>query len=161
MPRPDLSPAVPLTTTALCRVAGVSRGMLRLYEAEGLIGTPARSASGYRLFASDAPQRLLAIRLLKELGFTLKEIALLLAESDQHGLSPKRLRALAKEQVLAMDARIARLQLVRSYMARVAAGDTALVDDPDCQFLIDFLAAGAPLPRQAQAGASKHLATTE
>ena len=41
-----------------------------------------------------------------------------------------------------IDTRIARLAMVRSYMAAVAAGDTALIGDPECSFLLDFLSAG-------------------
>jgi MerR family copper efflux transcriptional regulator len=131
----------PLTTTALCQHAGVTRGMLRTYEREGLLEPPPRSAAGYRLYAADTPARLTAIRQLKEVGFTLREIALLLAERDAGDIGPARLRRLAREQVAQIDQRIARLQVVREYVAAVAAGDTAVLDDPGCDFLLKFLGA--------------------
>jgi MerR family transcriptional regulator, copper efflux regulator len=135
--------AAPLTTSALCQRSGVTRGMLRIYEREGLLPPPARLQSGYRNYAADTPARLEAIRQLKEVGFTLREIALLLAESDHGGLTPARLRKLAREQLTAIDQRIARLQVVRDHVAAVAAGNLAALDDPACDFLINFLAAGA------------------
>ena len=137
------SNAPPLRTTALCRVAGVTRGQLRVYEREGLLDAPPRSASGYRAWPDDTPARLLAIRQLKEVGFTLREIALLLAERDVGRISPARVRKLAREQLGVIDQRIARLQVVREYAAAVAEGDLSVLDDPACGFLLHFLSAGA------------------
>jgi MerR family copper efflux transcriptional regulator len=139
-PPPDTPP---LRTTALCRVAGVTRGQLRVYEREGLLDAPPRSASGYRAWPDDTPARLLAIRQLKEVGFTLREIALLLAERDLGGITPARLKRMAREQLVEIDARIARLQVVREYVAAVAAGDVGVLDDPECRFLVRFLAVDA------------------
>ena len=119
--------------------------MLRLYEREGLIRPPLRSDAGYRHYAPDTVDRVRAIRLLKELGLSLREIALLLAESDDAPMDADRLQALAAAQLQQIDARIARLTLLRSYLAPVAAGDfSVLGHDADCRFLADFLAA-APL----------------
>lgn len=143
MNAPDL-PRRPLTTTSLCRQARVTRGQLRVYEREGLLPPPRRTASGYRDYPADTPQRLLAIRLLKELGFTLTEIRLLMAEGESGRLDRGRLRALAAEQVRQVDTRLARLQLVREALAAVAAGDFRVYDDPDCDFLVRFLAGEEP-----------------
>lgn len=144
-------PATPLTTARLCAAADATRGMLRLYEEEGLIAVPQRSAAGYRHYPADTVDRVRAIRLLKELGFTLREIALLLAESDDGNIDAERMQALAQAQLVQIDARIARLALVRRYVAAVAQGDTErLLSDPDCRFLVDFLAA-APLPAREAA----------
>jgi MerR family copper efflux transcriptional regulator len=134
----------PLTTGALCRQAGVTRGTLRVYERAGLLPEPQRTPAGYRHYAPDTVVRLTAIRQLKEIGFTLREIALLLAESDLGRITPARLRKLAREQAIEIDRRIARLQVVREYVAAVAAGDRSALDDPACDFLLKFLAAGEP-----------------
>jgi DNA-binding transcriptional MerR regulator len=136
----------PLRTTALCRVAGVTRGQLRLYERDGLLEAPARTAAGYRTWPADTPSRLAAIRQLKEVGFTLHEIALLLAESDLGTMTTAQLQRLAREQLVAIDARIARLQVVREYVDAVAQGDHSVLDDPECAFLVRFLAADAAEP---------------
>jgi DNA-binding transcriptional MerR regulator len=135
--------AAPLGSGALCQAAGVTRGVLRVYEREGLLGPPPRTAAGYRVYPADSVQRLLAIRQLKEVGFTLREIALLLAERDVGRISPARVRKLAREQLGVIDQRIARLQVVREYAAAVAEGDLSVLDDPACGFLLHFLSAGA------------------
>jgi MerR family transcriptional regulator, copper efflux regulator len=148
-PPPRLPPVVPprplktLNTSALCQAAGVTRGMLRLYETEGVIAAPGRTPAGYRAYPADTVARLLAVRQLKEIGFTLREIALLLAEHDDGEIDAARLQELAREQLVAIDLRIARLEVVRGYVAQVAAGDAALINDPECSFLVAFLQAAA------------------
>ncbi len=132
----------PLTTGALCGQAGVTRGTLRVYERAGLLPEPLRTPAGYRHYPPDTVARLTAIRQLKEIGFTLREIALLLAESELGRITPARLRKLAREQAIEIDRRIARLQVVREYVAAVAAGDRSVLGDPACDFLLKFLAAG-------------------
>lgn len=147
-----------LSTKALCTAAGVARGALRLYEREGLLPPPRRKASGYRCYVSSDVVRLQVIRNLKEIGLTLKEIALFLDERDNGDLDPARLRELAREQLALIDTRIARLEVVRGYMAAVAEGNTALIDDPQCNFLMEFVAAGqghaAPVDTAAGAAAA-------
>jgi DNA-binding transcriptional MerR regulator len=138
--------AAALSSSELCRLAGVARSTLRVYEREGLLGLPPRGANGYRRFPPDAVQRLQAIRQLKAVGFSLREIGWLLSERDDGGLSPSQMRRLAREQVAAIDQRIAQLQVVRELAAAVAAGRTELLDDPECRFLLRFLAAGQAVP---------------
>ncbi len=122
--------------------------MLRLYEREGLINPPQRSPAGYRHYENDTVDRVRAIRLLKELGFTLREIAVLLAESDDQPFDAPRMQALAAAQLKQIDDRMTRLALVRRYVEAVAAGDfSAVSGDADCHFLVDFLAA-APLEKE-------------
>ncbi len=54
--------------------SGVSRKALRLYEAEGILPAPARSASGYRLYTDDAAGLVAFVTRARRLGFTLGEI---------------------------------------------------------------------------------------
>ena len=79
--------------------------MLRLYEREGLIRPPQRSGAGYRHYADDTVDRVHAIRLLKDLGLTLREIALLLSESDADTLDTAHVQALAAAQLQQIDER--------------------------------------------------------
>jgi MerR family transcriptional regulator, copper efflux regulator len=136
-----------LTTARLCTAADVTRGMLRLYEDEGLLPPPRRSASGYRHYPPDTVDRLQAIRLLKELGMTLREIALVLAVHDGGPVDATSLQAMARAQLAQIDARLLRLQLLREVLVDAAEGRLDRITDPECRFLIDFLAAGATSPR--------------
>jgi MerR family transcriptional regulator, copper efflux regulator len=143
----------PLTTSSLCKTVGVTRGQLRLYEREGLLLEPARTGAGYRHYTSDTPDRLNAIKQLKEIGFTLAEISALLAERDDGEIDEARIQATAQSLVTTINQRIARLQVVREFVAAVGDGDMTAMNDPDCQFLVRFLAASRsqPLPQAKNA----------
>lgn len=54
--------------------SGVSRKALRLYEAEGILPPPRRSAAGYRLYGTDTLSILTFITQARRLGFRLDEI---------------------------------------------------------------------------------------
>ena len=129
------------TTGALCKAANVTRGQLRLYEEEGLIAPLSRTEAGYRQYGTDTVDRLKAIMHLKELGFTLAEIALLLSDRDQGELDVQAIVRLACEVLSKIDERIAALQVIRAYVAPVALGDMSVLQDEDCNFLVQFMTA--------------------
>ena len=129
------------TTSALCKAANVTRGQLRLYEEEGLIAPQSRTEAGYRQYGADTLDRLKAILHLKELGFTLAEIALLLADRDNSELDAQAMVQLAGDVLLKIDERIAGLQVIRSYIAPVAVGDLSVLQDEDCNFVFEFMTA--------------------
>lgn len=106
---------------------------------------------GFRDYPGDTLARLQTIRQLKEIGFTLAEFALPLAEGDAGQLDTARMQALAARQLLAIDTRIANLEVVRRFLAAVAAGDMTALNDPECSFLVRFLANGSRRARRQQA----------
>ena len=129
------------TTSALCKAANVTRGQLRLYEDEGLITPQCRTEAGYRQYGTDTLDRLKAILHLKELGFTLAEIALLLSDRDNGELDAQAMVRLAGDVLSKIDERIAGLQVIRSYVAPVAVGDLSVLQDKDCNFVFEFMTA--------------------
>ena len=129
------------TTSALCKAANVTRGQLRLYEVEGLITPQCRTEAGYRQYGTDTLDRLKAIMHLKELGFTLAEIALLLSDRDNGELDAQAMVRLAGDVLSKIDERIAGLQVIRSYVAPVAVGDLSVLQDEDCNFVFEFMTA--------------------
>ncbi len=129
------------TTSALCKAANVTRGQLRLYEEEGLIAPQSRTEAGYRQYGSETLDRLRAILHLKELGLTLAEIALLLSDRDHGVLDEQAIQQLAGEVLSKIDERIAGLQVIRGYMAPVAMGDMSVLQDDDCNFVVEFMTA--------------------
>ena len=129
------------TTSALCKAANVTRGQLRLYETVGLIAPQSRTEAGYRQYGSDTLNRLKAIMHLKELGFTLAEIALLLAERDHGELDERAIQQIAGDVLSKIDERIAGLQVIRGYVAPVAVGDMSVLQDEDCHFVVEFMTA--------------------
>lgn len=63
----------------LARRSGLSAATLRYYEKVGLLPRTSRTSSGYREYPKEAVDQLALIRRAKELGFSLREIRVLLA----------------------------------------------------------------------------------
>jgi MerR family mercuric resistance operon transcriptional regulator len=70
------------TIGTIARQVGVNVETIRYYQRIGLVKEPSKNG-GFRFYSNKVVKRLLFIRRLKELGFTLREIAGLL------GTSPK------------------------------------------------------------------------
>ena len=70
------------TIGTIARQVGVNVETIRYYQRFGLIKEPSKSG-GFRFYTDKAVKRLLFIRRLKKLGFTLREIA------DLLGVGPK------------------------------------------------------------------------
>ncbi|PAP76349.1 heavy metal-responsive transcriptional regulator [Rubrivirga marina] len=68
-----------LTRIALARSAGVTPSAVRYYERVGILPEPARTAKGYRVYGPADVERLRFVHRAQELGFSLDEIAGLLA----------------------------------------------------------------------------------
>ena len=66
----------------LADLACVSAKTVRYYESIGLLAEPARTASGYRDYDSDAVQRLRFVRDAQATGLSLAEIASVLELKD-------------------------------------------------------------------------------
>jgi MerR family mercuric resistance operon transcriptional regulator len=67
------------TIGQLAAAAGVTVETVRFYQRRGLLEVPEREGAGYRRYSERDRARLEFIRRAKELGFTLTEIAELLA----------------------------------------------------------------------------------
>jgi Hg(II)-responsive transcriptional regulator len=122
-----------LTIGQLARQAGVGIETVRFYERKGLLEEPARRASGYRQYDEEVVVRLHFIRRAKELGFTLREIADLLALRDDPDTSRADVRQRAVAKVADIEARIRDLQRMKDALRRLAAtcqGDGPAVTCP-------------------------------
>ena len=105
--------------------AGVNRETLRYYERRGLIPVPDRSPGGHRVYDDQAVATLRIIKAAQRLGFTLDEVADLMAAGRRPGLQER-----AREKLLAVEQRIADLVLIRDHL--VAAVDAGCDDLHTC-----------------------------
>ena len=69
----------------VAQAAGINRETLRYYERRGLLGTPDRSPGGHRLYDDRAVATLRVIKAAQRLGFTLHEVADLIAAGRGRG----------------------------------------------------------------------------
>ena len=79
--------------------AGVPTSTVRYYERVGLLPKPERGSSGYRSYDAHAVRRVRFIKRAQELGFTLAEIADLLAFREEAAKSCDRVESRASATV--------------------------------------------------------------
>lgn len=125
------------------RASGVSAKMIRYYEEIGLLPQADRTAAGYRVYGPRELHTLRFIRRSRRLGFSVPQIAALLALWQDTGRSSAEVKAIAMDHVAELDAKIAELASIRDTLRHLAGcchGD----DRPDCPIL-DGLALDEPV----------------
>jgi len=97
----------------LANLAGVSTDTLRHYERKGVLSKPDRSSNGYRIYRTDALQRVHLIRGALAVGFTLDELAAFLKARAQGNPPSREVRALAGKKLNDVDEQISMLKAIR------------------------------------------------
>jgi DNA-binding transcriptional MerR regulator len=112
----------------LARLAGVTARTIRHYEQEGLLETPGRTASGYRVYPTTALVEVAEIRRLRDVGLSVGDIAALRnsTDSDDRFAMSERLHILDEHLAQEIDSLVARRQALRELRDRVARGDAVL-----------------------------------
>lgn len=111
--------------------AGVTAKALRFYEREGLVPEPARTESGYRDYTPHAIDRVRFIKDAQASGFTLAQVAEILAIRDGGEAPCGHVAALVDERLTEVEQRLRELRAVRSEL-RAIAGRAATLDPDDC-----------------------------
>lgn len=127
-----------LTISELAKGAGVGVETVRFYQRKGLLDDPRPSRSGrtgQRHYGADDLRRLRFIRSAQGAGFTLAEIAELLA-LDASNDRP-RARAMAKARLEMLDQEVARLEAARQSLRRLAR-ECAKGDAGPCPIIAAF-----------------------
>jgi DNA-binding transcriptional MerR regulator len=113
----------------VAEAAGVNRETLRYYERRGLLGDPGRSPGGHRLYDERAVATLMTIKAAQRLGFTLDEVAELMAVARPRGRDSS-LQVRAREKLTEVEQRIADLELIRANL--ITALDAGCDDLHEC-----------------------------
>lgn len=108
-----------LTIGKLGAAAGVKVPTIRYYEQVGLLPPAERSEGNQRLYSKATLDRLRFIRHARDLGFPLEAVRDILRLSDQPDHSCAAADAIAKAQLIAVRARIARLQALEAELERM------------------------------------------
>ena len=113
---------------------GLPAKTIRYYESVGLIDPPARSEGNYRLYDERQVQTLRFIQHARQLGFSVKEVAALVALWRDRRRASADVRRLASKHLVEIDARIAELRRMRQTLQGLVErchGDHR----PDCPIL--------------------------
>lgn len=104
---------------ALAKRAATNVQTIRFYEQEGLMPSPSRSEGGQRRYSKAHADRLAFIRHSRELGFPLDAIRELLGLTDKPEQSCQRVDHVAREVLADVEAKIERLEALRSELKRM------------------------------------------
>lgn len=102
-----------LTIGALAKATGVATSALRYWEQLGLLPAPQRAA-GQRRYPESAQRQVGVILLLREAGFTLREIRALVVA---HAEDPAAWQELYRRKLAEIDERISQAQVARTALA--------------------------------------------
>ncbi|CAN7171328.1 Cu(I)-responsive transcriptional regulator [Paraburkholderia hospita] len=118
----------------VAKSSGMSAKMIRHYEETGLIRAAARTGSNYRVYTSRDVQVLRFIQQARHLGFSTRQIAVLLALWEDHSRTSGEVKRLANAHIADLNLRIQELMEMRDTLQHLAAhckGDSR----PDCPIL--------------------------
>jgi MerR family mercuric resistance operon transcriptional regulator len=122
------------TIGGLAAAGGVGVETVRYYQRRGLMETPPR-AGGIRRYGVGDVRRLRFIRQAQAAGFSLDEIADLIALDASR--DRPRARDLARARIAALDVKIAELTAARSSLEKLAR-DCAASDEGPCPIIAAF-----------------------
>lgn len=86
---------------------------LRFYESRGLIEPAGRTSAGYRLYDESVFERLTFVRKSQAVGFTLDQIAWIIAEAKEGRRPCVEVREMARERLKDLDDKLAELRRYR------------------------------------------------
>jgi MerR family copper efflux transcriptional regulator len=119
------------------QASGVSAKMIRHYESIALLPAAKRTPSGYRVYGAQDVRVLQFIHRGRALGFSLEQIAGLLALWQDQDRASADVRALAEQHIAELDRKIGELQAMKRTLETLALschGDRR----SDCPILDDL-----------------------
>lgn len=132
-----------ITIGVFAKSVGVQPDTLRYYERNGLLAAPERTAAGYRVYAQGDVERVRFIRKAQTLGFTLKEIAALLALRASDSARTADVLEITREKIAELESKVASLKAIRgalSDLARDCPVDAPVSECPILAHLADVSA---------------------
>ena len=125
----------PLTIGEVARRAAVGIETVRFYERRGLLEEPARKESGFRQYQEEVVDRLRFIRRAKELGFSLKEIAELIALRLDPATTCGDIKQRAAAKIADIEAKIEDLQRIKKALRKLTAACKGRGPATECSIL--------------------------
>jgi len=125
----------PITIGKLAKQTEVTIETIRYYQRLGLLAEPEKPDSGYRDYPADAVTKIRFIKRAQQAGFTLKEIAALLALDGAHCAD---VRLLAEQKCRQIDEQITALMALRQALKTLADSCQQAVSSEQCAILDAF-----------------------
>ncbi len=111
------APRSSLKIGEVSQISGIGIEALRFYERSGILGKPARTASGYRLYDAEVLDRLAFIKKAQTLGFSLDEIRRIIAESKTGECPCEEVREIVRRRLQELDERLREMRRYRKELA--------------------------------------------
>jgi len=100
------------------QASGIGIEALRFYERSGILGRPARTASGYRVYDANILDRLAFIKKAQTLGFSLDEVRRIIKDASS-GASPcDEVREIVRRRLTEIDERMREMRRYRKELAQ-------------------------------------------
>jgi MerR family copper efflux transcriptional regulator len=132
-----MTPIWPVSIGMVARLSGVSAKMVRHYESLGLLPQVARTDGGYRQYTEPNVHTLRFIKRSRELGFSMAEIAELVALWQNRRRASASVKRIAQKHVDDLSLRIEAMQAMQRTLRQLLQhchGD----ERPDCPILEDL-----------------------
>jgi Hg(II)-responsive transcriptional regulator len=124
-----------MTIGAVAEAAGVNVATVRYYERRGIIAEPRRTESGYRQYDEPAVARIRFIRRAQVLGFSLDEIADLLALRVEDPAACGAVESATRAKLEAVESRTRELERLRGILKDLLGSCRARRATSECPVL--------------------------
>ena len=105
----------------VAKLSGIGIEALRFYERSGVLESPLRMESGYRLYDAGVLERLAFIKQAQALGFSLDEVKRIIDDA-RAGTSPcDEVRAIVRRRLQELDDRLREMRRYRTELAKTLA----------------------------------------
>jgi MerR family mercuric resistance operon transcriptional regulator len=126
------------TIGEVAKQAHVRIETLRYYERTGLVASPPRSESNYRLYPLETVRRVQFIKRAQELGFSLKDITEFLALRATPATSCTDIRTRALDKITAIEGTIRALHAMKNARAQLVEACSGQGEITDCPILVSL-----------------------
>lgn len=112
---------IAMTISELAKATGIHIETVRYYERRGLLPTPARRPSGYRVYTESTVARLHFIKNAQGLGFSLVEIKKLLTLRVDADTNCAEVRRQAEAKLVEVEGKLQALQQIQTALTQLVA----------------------------------------
>jgi len=127
------------TIGRLSRLTEVNIETIRYYEKIGIMPSPPRNSSGYRVYSAPHLERLSFVRRSRELGFSQPEVRKLLTLVDEHKYTCAEVKEMTSRQLANVRIKIEDLRKLEQALANMVS-ECDGGDIPECP-IVDILSA--------------------